>query len=276
MGYSSGVMWRSGLVYALLALWLAGCGGAPKLKPLQVRGRWHKVEDGDTIKSVARKYKSNRQDFAELNDLESDEDLKSREEVFIPTGRGKTPGEYAAKPVGAKQHEAAAEPHEATNHGEGTQKPSQAEPDEKDAGPSAVPEKRNVVFIWPVDGEVTSVFGIRRGSVHEGIDIQVKEGTPVKAAGNGVVLYAGNELKGYGNLVILQHDKGLVTVYAHNKTIKVKEGTKVKVGDVISLSGQTGHATGPHLHFEVREGDKPRNPLFYLPERKKSSKPGGK
>jgi murein DD-endopeptidase MepM/ murein hydrolase activator NlpD len=120
---------------------------------------------------------------------------------------------------------------------------------------------------WPVDGPLSSPFGRRDGRPHDGIDLAVAEGTPVRAACDGVVAYAGDRLRGYGNLIILRHDAALVTVYAHNRRLEVKEGDAVARGQVIAQSGQTGRASAPHLHFEVRQDGGPRDPLQYLSPR---------
>ncbi len=119
---------------------------------------------------------------------------------------------------------------------------------------------------WPVDAPISSRFGRRDGRPHEGIDLLCADGTAVRAAAAGRVVYAGARLRGYGNLVMLRHDNGLVTVYAHNSTLLAAEGSTVARGEVISLSGHSGRATAPHLHFEVREGDVPRDPERYLPK----------
>lgn len=117
-------------------------------------------------------------------------------------------------------------------------------------------------FRWPVRGRVIGGFS-GRGS-NEGINIAVPEGTPVKAAGEGVVAYAGNELKGYGNLVLIRHDNGYVSAYAHNGDISVRRGERVQRGQVIARSGQTGNVASPQLHFEIRKGSNPVDPLPYL------------
>jgi murein DD-endopeptidase MepM/ murein hydrolase activator NlpD len=119
---------------------------------------------------------------------------------------------------------------------------------------------------WPLDGAVAvaSPFGARDGRPHEGIDLPVPIGTPVLAAAGGRVVYAGDGIRGYGNLVVLEHAGGLLTVYAHNSALLVRQGDVVAAGARVALSGQSGHATGPHLHFEVREGQIPRDPMPYL------------
>jgi murein DD-endopeptidase MepM/ murein hydrolase activator NlpD len=118
-------------------------------------------------------------------------------------------------------------------------------------------------LIWPVNGPVTSGFGVRWGRMHTGIDIAVPAGTPVRASAAGVVVYAG-WMSGYGNLVAIDHGGGLATAYAHNSSLLVTVGQHVSQGDVISLSGSTGHSTGPHVHFEVRVNGVPVDPLGYL------------
>lgn len=116
---------------------------------------------------------------------------------------------------------------------------------------------------WPVSGPVTSGFGPRWGRMHEGIDIAVPTGTPVGAAAPGTVIYAG-WLGGYGNLVVVDHGNGLSTAYAHNSQLLVGVGTVVGTGTTISLSGNTGNSSGPHVHFEVRVGGSAVDPLGYL------------
>ena len=120
-------------------------------------------------------------------------------------------------------------------------------------------------FVWPVDGEISSKFGPRGNSFHDGVDIAAPLGTSILAAANGEVIYSGT-LRGYGNLVILRHRDGYVTIYAHTQKNLVTEGEKVRRGQLIARVGQTGRASGPHLHFEVRKDNLTRNPLRYLPE----------
>ena len=113
---------------------------------------------------------------------------------------------------------------------------------------------------------VSSHFGVRDGRPHEGIDLAAPKGTPVFAAADGTVAYAGNGMRGYGNILVLRHANGLMTVYAHNSVLLASRGQPVRAGDRIALVGQSGRASGPHLHFEVRVGEIPRNPLAMLPE----------
>ena len=117
-------------------------------------------------------------------------------------------------------------------------------------------------FRWPARGRVITGFSGKGGN--EGINIAVPEGTPVKAAEGGTVAYSGNELKGYGNLVLIRHDNGYVSAYAHNGDINVKRGEKVSRGQVIAKSGQSGNVSSPQIHFELRKGSSPVDPMPYL------------
>jgi murein DD-endopeptidase MepM/ murein hydrolase activator NlpD len=124
-----------------------------------------------------------------------------------------------------------------------------------------------VTLSWPLGEPVlTSAFGARDGRRHEGIDLGAPKGTPVLAACAGHVLYAGG-MRGYGKMIVLQHEGDLLTVYAHSSALLVKAGQKISAGQAIARVGQTGRATGPHLHFEVRRRQIPQDPLEYLPRR---------
>lgn len=124
-------------------------------------------------------------------------------------------------------------------------------------------------MIWPVKGVITSPFGYRmhpiygRQILHSGIDIGVDYGTPVKAALGGVVLET-DWMSGYGNTVVIDHGKGLMTLYGHNQKLAVKQGDQVKQGDIIAYAGSTGNSTGPHVHFEIRVNGEAVDPTLYL------------
>ncbi len=129
---------------------------------------------------------------------------------------------------------------------------------------------------WPVkDVSVTSEYGPRGESYHEGIDLRAKTGTPVYAAQSGKVLYSASRIAGYGKMVVIRHRDGLSTVYAHNSRLLVKEGQVVKRGQRIALAGNTGASRGPHVHFEVRSGVVALDPLKFMPVRgvEKASEP---
>jgi len=124
-----------------------------------------------------------------------------------------------------------------------------------------------VPLLWPASGPVTSRFGSRGSRMHDGIDIGAKLGSAVIAVADGTVVYSDHRLAGYGNLIIIRHRKNLFTAYAHNQKNLVHQGDKVRAGQKIARIGDTGRSTGPHLHFEVRRGTTPVDPLLYLPQR---------
>jgi murein DD-endopeptidase MepM/ murein hydrolase activator NlpD len=127
------------------------------------------------------------------------------------------------------------------------------------------PSANGTSFRWPVRGRIISAFGSKpNGEKNDGINLAVPEGTSVKAAEAGTVIYAGNELAGYGNLILVRHTDGWVTAYAHNSDLLVKRGDQVKRGQAIAHAGMTGSVTAPQVHFELRRGAKPVNPLDYL------------
>ena len=119
-------------------------------------------------------------------------------------------------------------------------------------------------FIWPVRGKITQEFGIRGTVKHDGIDISASRGTPIRASGSGKVLYSGNEIRKYGNIIIIKHEQGFITVYAHNDVNNVAEGMKVERGQIIGRVGSTGRASGSHLHFEIRKNNRPIDPRLLL------------
>jgi len=131
--------------------------------------------------------------------------------------------------------------------------------------PVASPDDTEERFLWPVEGRILSPFGDNpNGGRNDGINISVPRGTPVHAADAGEVSYVGNELKGYGNLILIRHDNGFVTAYAHADGIHVKRGEHVERGQVIATVGDTGNVSQPQLHFELRHGTTPVDPTPYL------------
>jgi murein DD-endopeptidase MepM/ murein hydrolase activator NlpD len=140
---------------------------------------------------------------------------------------------------------------------EPVEKPAGVEPaKETDAAPS---------FRWPVRGQVIAGFGAKAdGERNNGIDIAVPENTPIKAADDGVVIYSGNELKSFGNLLLVRHSNNYITAYAHAKELRVKRGDQIKSGEIIGMSGQTGNFDIPQIHFEIRKGSTPVDPVRLL------------
>ena len=134
---------------------------------------------------------------------------------------------------------------------------------------TTVPEQYAGSLRWPLDAYiVSSEYGERWGKIHKGMDMAADEGEPVYAIAAGEVIYAGDGLRGYGNVVILRHDRKTSSLYAHNSELKVKQGDQVAQGTLIALLGSTGHSTGPHVHFEIGDGDTAVNPRTVLPKSK--------
>ena len=138
-------------------------------------------------------------------------------------------------------------------------------------GSKLPPVRRGSRFIWPLNGKLISSFGAKGNGLHnDGINIVAPMGTAVRAAGSGVVAYAGNELRGFGNLLLIKHGKGWVTAYAHNKTLIVRRGEKVRRGQVIAHVGNSGNVSRPQLHFEIRRGNKAVDPIVSISRKKRS------
>jgi len=152
--------------------------------------------------------------------------------------------------------------------GEGSEVASVAEPGKAPAAKKKKKKRKHSTkkypLRWPAEGAITARYGQRRGKPHDGIDIGASAGTAIHAAAAGVVVFS-DKHGGYGNLIVLRHKTGLVTVYAHNRKNLVSKGQTVRLGELIAEVGDTGQSTGPHLHFEVRRGANPQNPLRFLP-----------
>jgi murein DD-endopeptidase MepM/ murein hydrolase activator NlpD len=183
----------------------------------------------------------------------------------VKTAAKDDPRKAKAEPEKTAKAEKAEKPEKSTKTA-ATAKSSEPAPDttaslspQQPAEPAAAAE-----FRWPARGHIVQSFGEKGGVKSDGINIALPEGTPVKAAESGVVAYAGNELKGYGNLVLIRHDNGFVSAYANNGDIKVKKGDVIRRGQVVATSGQTGNVTSPQLHFELRKGSTPVDPMQYL------------
>jgi murein DD-endopeptidase MepM/ murein hydrolase activator NlpD len=146
------------------------------------------------------------------------------------------------------------------------QKEAAVETTKVPATPVAQKDSSIAGFLWPTKGKIVSQFGPKKGGLYnDGINISAKEGASIKAADGGEVVYSGNELRGYGNLVLIKHPNGFVTAYAHAEKIVVKKGDEVQKGQTIAYVGSTGHVSTPQLHFSIRQGRKAIDPQKYLP-----------
>jgi lipoprotein NlpD len=198
------------------------------------RGIYHVVDRGENLFRIGKAYDVHYLELARLNGIRDPHRIEVGQRIFIPGATRPLPVEI----ITPRAIEVAIPPE---TYG-------------RDSG-----------MIWPTrEGTLTSRFGRRNGSVHDGIDIAAREGTPIHAVRAGRVIYS-DRLPGYGNLVILDHGAGLTTVYAHNSANEVREGQRVSQGQRIARVGRTGRTTGPNLHFEVRVRNVARDPLRYLP-----------
>jgi len=262
----------------------------------------HTVAAGDTLSKISRQYRVKVKDLAVANGIQPDTRLSIGTKIAIPvavvaskvqpgTASAKAPGAAKAPAVAQAGGPAAAKPQQAAHPGAPPAVPtktasadppanahvaSPADAAVDDAGPATAGTAANGLpaFRWPLRGRVINNFGAKvNGAANDGIDLAAPEGTPVRAADDGVVAYAGNELKGYGNLVLVRHANGFVTAYANASELMVKRNDQVHKGQVIAKSGQTGTAANPQLHFEVRKNSAPVDPMQYLPADKTASAP---
>ena len=238
----------------------------------------HVVNRGDTLMSIARRNQVPVAELARANHLDQSAKLSLGMKLTVP-GTKSASVAPAAQPVAA----APAQP-VATVAPPATKLASAGGPPQSarlaSATTNVVEEKPAVeavsvkpseatgalpTFRWPVRGKVITSYGAKtNGKSNDGINLAVPEGTPVKAAEDGVVAYSGNELKGYGNLVLVRHSNGYVTAYAHASELLVKRGDTIKRGQIIAKSGQSGEVGSPQLHFEIRKGSSPVDPLQFL------------
>jgi len=198
------------------------------------KGIYHVVERHQTLYRICKTYGVDIKEVVSFNGITDPSKIQTGQRIFIPGAKKVLKVEIVIDDV-------------------------VAEPDEK----VRITYKK-LDFIWPVEGKIADVFEDSEDKRHQGLDISSALGTPVKASYAGKVIYSNNTIKGYGNLIILRHSEEFVTVYAHNQVNLVEEGVWVEKGETIGKVGETGRATGPHLHFEIRRNNKAVDPLPYL------------
>jgi murein DD-endopeptidase MepM/ murein hydrolase activator NlpD len=258
----------------------APAAAAPKpvatAAPVAAAPSVHVVNRGDTLMSIAHRNHVPVAELAKANGIDANSKLKLGQKISVPGAKS------AAAPVAAQPAQVA-----------GVQPGAMAAPATKMAVVEPAKEKARLAqatttpeaaaavtetpvktaeatgalptFRWPVRGRVVTGYGAKtNGKSNDGINVAVPEGTPVKAAEDGVVAYSGNELKGYGNLILVRHSNGYVTAYAHASELLVKRGETIKRGQIIAKSGQSGEVGSPQLHFEIRKGSSPVDPLQFL------------
>jgi murein DD-endopeptidase MepM/ murein hydrolase activator NlpD len=235
----------------------------------------HVVNRGDTLLSIAHRNRVSVAELARANGLDPQAKIRLGTKLAVPAARtaAATPALQpepvaVAQPVApmapaTRMAAAAVGPQQSVRLAQATTKveePAAETPVKAAEATGALP-----TFRWPVRGKVITSYGAKtNGKSNDGINLAVPEGTPVKAAEDGVVAYSGNELKGYGNLVLVRHSNGYVTAYAHASELMVKRGDTIKRGQIIAKSGQSGEVGSPQLHFEIRKGSSPVDPLQFL------------
>ncbi|MBR5154703.1 MAG: peptidoglycan DD-metalloendopeptidase family protein [Alphaproteobacteria bacterium] len=227
----------------------------------------HVVQKGETLYGISQKYNVNISAISKLNSLDAPYSLNVGQILELPSSvenikqasSGGGSSRFSTSKISSKKVASAQ-----------NKTKSAVSKNTKQASSSAkrknVSTYRKTKFVWPVNGSVVSNFGfVGKGRKNDGINIKAALGTNIKAADKGVVAYAGNELKGFGNLVLIKHSDGYITAYAHADKIYVKKGQTVLRGEKIATVGKTGSVNTPQLHFEVRAGKRAVNPRQYLP-----------
>lgn len=218
----------------LVFLSLTGCASQTTISKPRLEGTYHVVTAGETLFRIGKAYGISYQELARVNGIKDAGQIRVGQRIFVPG---------ATRPLPVE-----------------TITPTEPAP----AAP-ILPEPEFDTFLWPVNGMINSGFGPRGSSFHDGVDIAALQGTPIVAIEGGEVIYS-DQLRGYGNMVILRHAGGIVSVYAHNEANLVREGQTVARGEVVAKVGSTGRVSGPHLHFEIRRNNVAEDPLRYLPQ----------
>lgn len=259
-----------------------------KVNDVRVPVKTVTVARGDTLYSLSRRYEIPVNDLAVMNNLRAPFALNVGQKIRVPdlpdakpAGATVAPAKATTKSVATKtlttkpEKNKTVKPTQTKTETKKTQSKAETKPAQKTqtkttektatTKPQTVPARSASKFTWPVRGTILSHYGAKSGGLYnDGINISAAAGATVVAAENGVVAYAGNEVRGMGNLIIIQHADGWMTVYAHLNSMSVRRGARVNVGQKIGTVGQTGKVTKPQLHFEIRKGTKSYNPTNYL------------
>lgn len=237
----------------------------------------YQVRAGDTIQSVSKTFDVSVSQLARMNNLNAPYALKPGQTLRLPAPQpviAQDERDTIAPPMkvaGVEQQVLSPSPVPSAKPAVMTPPQPQAKVEQVSAAtaPMKMPQTParagNGKFMWPVDGKVISGYGPKDGGLHnDGVNIKAPRGTPVRAAENGVVVYTGSKLEGYGNLVLVRHQDKWMTAYAHLDKTLIKKGDVVKRGQAIGTVGETGQVDSPQLHFEVRKGTAAVNPQSYL------------
>jgi lipoprotein NlpD len=229
-------------------------------------GIYHTVQPGQTLYRIAITYEIDEARLASINNIKDPKQLKAKQRLYIPgvTHQRKVPvtalvsSTRTSSTPATIQKKRAASPHKSTAKKVTAKKTTAKAPTR-----SAKPAKGT--FIWPLKGKLLNKFGTHGQNVYKGIEIGAPKGTAVVAAASGKVIYSGNAISGYGNLVILEHSDSYFSVYGFNQKSLVKMDDHVGQGEKIALSGLPPNGESARLHFEIRKGKSAVNPILYLP-----------
>jgi murein DD-endopeptidase MepM/ murein hydrolase activator NlpD len=233
----------------------------------------HVVAPGESLLGISKRYGKSVREIADANKLRYDVPVRIGDRLTIPgvsasVAAPALPARQAVPPVAAVRPPPAPAyaPQSVVSSNESQSKIHMATPAAEATAETTSSNGGAPQFRWPVRGRVISGFGpLTNGQQNDGVNLSVPEGTSVRAAEDGTVAYAGSELKGYGNLLLVRHNNGFVTAYAHASELMVKRGDVVRRGQIIAKSGATGTVNAPQLHFEIRKGSVPVDPMTFLP-----------
>jgi murein DD-endopeptidase MepM/ murein hydrolase activator NlpD len=231
-------------------------------------GIYHTVEPGQTLYRIARTYKVEESRLASINNIDDPKKLKANQRIFIP-GVTRALDVPTSSTSGKKL---------TTRSSRKTSSPTKTRATAKSATVKTAPSKKTTskktvstakpakgVFVWPAKGKVLNKFGKQGQKVYKGIEIDLKKGSTVTAAASGKVIYSGNAIPGYGNLVIIEHSDSFFSIYGYNHKNLVEMDDFVGQGEKIALSGLPPNGQSARLHFEIRKGKSAVNPILYLP-----------
>jgi murein DD-endopeptidase MepM/ murein hydrolase activator NlpD len=221
------------LCLVFLVFFFAGCRHQGYVYRGQ-RGVYHTVKRHQTFWRICKTYGVDMEEVARINGIRDKNKIQVGQRIFMPGATKVLKVDIYVEDVTAR-------------------------------GKSTAVRYEKGRFVWPVQGTVTAPFGMDGKRRHDGIDISAPVGTSIRAADSGRVVYSDDKMRGYGNLIIIEHRDNFFTIYAHNKENLAEEEALVKRGDIIARVGKTGNATGPHVHFEIRKGSRPLNPAQFLP-----------
>jgi murein DD-endopeptidase MepM/ murein hydrolase activator NlpD len=226
------------------------------------RARFHRVAEGESLYAVSRRYGVDTRTLVQLNNIRPPYRLNKGQRLRLPGARH-APRQQDARHAPVRQASSRNTRKTASSaRREKIRPPTRAEL----AHPPARSSKR---FLWPVRGRIAIGYGPRgKGRHNDGINILARRGTPVRAVENGIVAYSGNELRGFGNLLLIRHAGGWTSAYAHNQILLVQAGDRVRRGQIISKVGKSGSVRRPQLHFELRRGKRAVNPVRYMSRRR--------